>query len=420
MQVKSHNDKVQASLKENSATVYAKHYFSNHDMNPKGLNMLTINEIKQIDVEKDDIPATPSVKAVVLSKSQLEKGTGNTKPKFYAVIADETGSISVTIYNDKDYDKFIVGFGVVLINILLKQSYVAVTSRSDVAICKSFAIPDDVTKNAVSLPGQEVPSLKSAMLSPVKTILSVKAKVVKVSPSTTKSFNGTELAFQELALKDNTGSATLSVWDQMVNTCETGQLIRVNKCRVRLFNDVKKLSTTRDSTLEVINHDDTLDDVSSEEEDINGDEPANLELPSGTLVAVFEVDPYLACPRSACNNKKLITVLEKEKYLMQCKNCMSRYRGDNCNLYIRSTMLLKSNHDGDTKKVTIFKPNILKMFESRGVSSTITADKNEMFENLLEIIPFDIKYTLINNTIKEMKATCLLFWMLIRFRRGHP
>ncbi|KAJ8321182.1 hypothetical protein KUTeg_001307 [Tegillarca granosa] len=293
--------------------------------------MLTINEIKQIDVEKDDIPATPSVKAVVLSKSQLEKGTGNTKPKFYAVIADETGSISVTIYNDKDYDKFIVGFGVVLINILLKQSYVAVTSRSDVAICKSFAIPDDVTKNAVSLPGQEVPSLKSAMLSPVKTILSVKAKVVKV-----------------------------------------------------------------------INHDDTLDDVSSEEEDINGDEPANLELPSGTLVAVFEVDPYLACPRSACNNKKLITVLEKEKYLMQCKNCMSRYRGDNCNLYIRSTMLLKSNPDGDTKKVTIFKPNILKMFESRGVSSTITADKNEMFENLLEIIPFDIKYTLINNTIKEM------------------
>ena len=33
------------------------------------------------------------------------------------------------------------------------------------------------------------------------------------------------------------------------------------------------------------------------EEDLLSDEPAQTIMPTGTITAVFEVDPYLSCPR---------------------------------------------------------------------------------------------------------------------------
>jgi hypothetical protein len=52
-------------------------------------------------------------------------------------------------------------------------------------------------------------------------------------------------------IKDTDSRATVAVWDSMVNTIEKGECVQITKCRVRLFNGEKRLTTTRSSQCEV-------------------------------------------------------------------------------------------------------------------------------------------------------------------------
>lgn len=140
--------------------------------------MLKIRDIQDKDLK--ELPACPSVRGVVLDVSEIEKAqTQQFKDKFFAILADETGAISVTVYDPTKKCKFIEGMGVVLINILVKQNFIAVTSKTDVGISRPFPIPESVKNTAPTLAGQ-LTTLKAALASPVKTILTVKGKVVKV------------------------------------------------------------------------------------------------------------------------------------------------------------------------------------------------------------------------------------------------
>lgn len=140
--------------------------------------LLTIEEVKKMSPNTEVM--TPTIKAVVLDVSKIERETASTKSKFYAILADQTGSISSTIYTETHYHKFMKGFAVVIINVLLKQSYIAVTSRTEVAICQPFSISEDILRSAPALPGHQHKTLASAIDSPEKSIITVKGKITKV------------------------------------------------------------------------------------------------------------------------------------------------------------------------------------------------------------------------------------------------
>lgn len=143
--------------------------------------MLKIKDIKDKEVKDLILPPSPSVRGVVLEDSDIEKAESSQyKDKFYAIIADETAAISVTIYHVKKQNKFIKGMAVVLMNILTKQNFIAVSSKTDVGISRPFTIPDDIRLHAPTLAGQTM-TLKNALASPVKTLLTVKGKVVRYS-----------------------------------------------------------------------------------------------------------------------------------------------------------------------------------------------------------------------------------------------
>lgn len=83
--------------------------------------LLKIKEIKDKEVNDLILPPSPSVWGVVLEVSDIEKAENSQyKDKFYAIIADETAAISVTIYDVQKQNKFIKGMAVVLMNILSK------------------------------------------------------------------------------------------------------------------------------------------------------------------------------------------------------------------------------------------------------------------------------------------------------------
>lgn len=147
--------------------------------------MLEISEITKIQQERDlqEEVVNANMKAMVMSKSDMINPVGSknaSKPKFHVILADQTGSQSATVYGDDSYNKFIVGFGVRLENIMIKPGYLAITTRSRVGLYPSFTIPEDVKNNVVSLPGTENLSLEAAVTSPVKSLVNIKGKILQV------------------------------------------------------------------------------------------------------------------------------------------------------------------------------------------------------------------------------------------------
>ncbi|XP_052079018.1 uncharacterized protein LOC127717284 [Mytilus californianus] len=212
--------------------------------------MLTLQEIKSLPPDSSKV--CPTAKVVVLDISEIEPATPRCKAKFFVIVADQTASISCTVYDISQRQKLIKNMAVVLVNILIKQSYIAVTERTEVGMCKSFDIPEEVRQNAAKLPGDQAMNIEMAKHSPVKTLTNIKGKVVNVYPSVTKDINDDTLQLQDIVIKDQSGSVTLALGDKHVNKFEKGQIIKVTKCRVKLFNGDKKLSTTRSTNCDIL------------------------------------------------------------------------------------------------------------------------------------------------------------------------
>jgi len=137
------------------------------------------------------------------------------------------------------------------------------------------------------------------------------------------------------------------------------------------------------------------------DDDSDTDQGQEATMTSGVLEGIVDVDPYLSCPKPTCTNSKLITVKgEDNVYRMSCKICNNVFMASVCNNYIRTTMMLKT--DEETKKVVLFQPQLTKLFQSRGLDSTILYDKSEMIKKMMQILPIEIKFHLTNSTIRNL------------------
>ena len=144
-----------------------------------------MQEISQIACMQERLEgaeiSNASLKAVVMEKGEVIPATAVTKSRFYVILADKSGGISATVYDEKASGKFIKGFGVKLENVMVKKGYLAVTSRSRVSLSPAFDIPEAIRSNLPALPGSNRMSLREALTSPVKTLTSIKGKVIQVT-----------------------------------------------------------------------------------------------------------------------------------------------------------------------------------------------------------------------------------------------
>lgn len=113
----------------------------------------------------------------------------------------------------------------------------------------------------------------------------------------------------------------------------------------------------------------TSDDANFDVSDDDRLHESMEEMPSGSIEAIFDVDPYLSCPKAPCNNTKLSTVQENEVLKSLCKISKGVYRASVCNSYMRATILLVGANI--QKNVTLFSPEISKLFVSRGLDAKI-------------------------------------------------
>ena len=68
--------------------------------------------------------------------------------------------------------------------------------------------------------------------------------ILQIEEPTTKEFGGDTLDFQDIFLKDKKGKVWVAMRGEMVSPYQVGNLLKITKCKVKLFNGQKKLSTT--------------------------------------------------------------------------------------------------------------------------------------------------------------------------------
>ena len=73
----------------------------------------------------------------------------------------------------------------------------------------------------------------------------------QIYPASTRPVDGSPVPFQDIVIQDMSGKTTLSLWNEMVDSFEVGQVLKLTKCRVKIFNEEKKLSSTKGSQCEV-------------------------------------------------------------------------------------------------------------------------------------------------------------------------
>lgn len=83
-----------------------------------------------------------------------------------------------------------------------------------------------------------------------------------------------------------------------------------------------------------------------EDDEVNNDgnlgNTPTMDFKSGTITAVFDVDPYLACPTLSCNNTNLTPAESSSgSCYMNCKNCGRMYGQSAYNNYIRATVIIE-------------------------------------------------------------------------------
>ena len=117
-----------------------------------------------------------------------------------------------------------------------------------------------------------------------------------------------------------------------------------------------------------------------------------------TLMAIQSLEVYFTCPEKNCRPKKMNTVKIRDLYFMQCSQCHKQKKASNCSSYLVSR-LIAIYPSGETKVLSIFKPEIEKLMDLKGQSLCSLIDKRKIEEQLLEILPADFSVAVNSGTV---------------------
>ena len=120
-----------------------------------------------------------------------------------------------------------------------------------------------------------------------------------------------------------------------------------------------------------------------------------------TLIAITSLDPYFTCPKPTCRPRKMTTVKINAKYFMQCFQCNKQYQASNYNNYIVARMIASSS-SGETQLLSIFKPEMEKMFELKGKQLHVSLNKDAVEEQILQILPAQFSVELVGTTVRSI------------------
>ncbi|KAL3835908.1 hypothetical protein ACJMK2_021369 [Sinanodonta woodiana] len=313
------------------------------------------------------------------------------EPKFMmgVTVADESQGCKLILYNDK-YEERIsnASHSLLITNAINKQSHLVVTSRTVISIGPKFKIPPAV----LGILKERHQTIKTAMLSPEKKVVSVQGKISKinVSPCKKQLYNRIE-SFALVTIKDSTAPVNVSLWGPVSENIQKGQVLSLENVKVKLFNNEKQLTNTPTSTVKVISNE-QLSQLSEDEE-----EEENLK--SGTIIGLIEVEPYSSCPVMQCRNKKLKTA-EKDGMLM-CPKHGQLVAPEAAHLYMYARFHVQTSDDRICALVA-FLPILRLLLEAKAKKLNLTFNKQILERDISSTLPYYFHFHEKNGIIESV------------------
>ncbi|XP_049897339.1 uncharacterized protein LOC126388324 isoform X1 [Epinephelus moara] len=211
-------------------------------------------KISICDVKSTGILETQFIAAKVVQKSGLRTYRTKAKEKkclFYLGVADETGSIKMTVYG-KDHDKKLKeGSSYLFRKLIQDESGPKVTTSSIVSQTRSVDVPEQLEMEAQKLiyPESPVYSIKEAKSAADRTEVTVEGTVTDIHPveKVKVKHKQEKTKKQTFQLEDETDSIGICMWGDATEQCKglsPGDVIKVSNMKTKKYYDNISLDST--------------------------------------------------------------------------------------------------------------------------------------------------------------------------------
>lgn len=201
------------------------------------------------------------------------------------------------------------------------------------------------------------------------------------------------LKLVEATFADGTGTISVDLWEQHIDMVKCGKVYSISPVQVRIWNDKKKLSTTRNSVITEVMDDPTLEAVSISQEEMKSHCPlVTLEVPC--IHSIESVEPFISCVN--CSRK----LLQPNSKVVHCDRCGYTMRVSNCVNQLCAKIVVHNNStENDVLHLTAFQ-DILEAVVQGTISSL---SHTEVAEQLLLLDNLSITYNRESLVIKDIQ-----------------
>ena len=243
-------------------------------------------------------------------------------------------------------------------------------------------------QTAVTITLEQVPTLKINQKVNVTATISLGNEQPK--PVEVKSTQKMILVKEDCVLEDETGTAEIHLWDELISKVRNGTMYEFQNLNVKHFKGSTHLATTPMTSFK---------EASTQRQSVQG--PTLLENPEKEVkVEMFKflnnLSVFVAC--QAC--KKKITESSHQKYI-KCRNCGVRQRQSDCKR--DATVQVKVEIDGKEVWLTAFTDAIVSLLAvSPDVS--LMSDSESIEDLLMDVKDVHFTYNVNKNTITEVTS----------------
>jgi hypothetical protein len=232
---------------------------------------------------------------------------------------------------------------------------------------KKFDVEDPATIGTTTISLNELDGMEEFAK------VNIHAKVIELS--TPQIVNGGKRK-QEVVLGDDTGTATLTLWETDIDCLQLSKSYDITKLIVRIFRDTHFLSLPITGGMIT-----EIEDISGVSDAITG--KIELMLYNAKVCGVKQLDTYKLC--LACDGK--VITLPGEN-MASCQKCHMKQKASNCEDKLMAKMLINGHADEDTSELTF---TTLVAFGD--ILKVITGTDEIDDEVLLNAKPFTARYT---------------------------
>lgn len=218
--------------------------------------MLTVAKLKD---SRGGKPYAQPLKVKVCAVGNIQNyqiDSGEKKECVTVGMGDATDAIKGTLYDTSKLKTLTGDSTVILMNYIFKnegEPAIVITKNTKVLKTGTMEVPQDILekgKRIANPPPAVTRPIKAVKTSPVKSLVSVKGRVVSEDMTKTMKVKGVDVNVKSVALKDETDSIKVSLWRNLSDSSIVGKYLSITNVVVTSFNEEISVSTTSKSILE--------------------------------------------------------------------------------------------------------------------------------------------------------------------------